>query len=234
MNLAIAALLCAASTARADALADAEKEIRAAWDALAQFSAQVSVDAAIPVGENRMQLSGKGTVAYLKDGEQGKYRQDVTIQLPEPQSIEMTSSQLFDGSDLYLMNNVAGQPTNIKDEDGVDPLSPPPGGGPLLDAIKAVATLTREEDTTVDGRRAFVLVGTPSGTAAETAGFSRIVLTVDAATGARVKAEYYERGNVLTVSVTLTKLDVQTAVDAAQFTAPESSVPRAAITPAAP
>lgn len=234
MTLAVAALICAASTARADALEDAEKEIRAAWDALTQFSAKVSVDAAIPVGENRMQLSGKGTVAYLKEGGQAKYRQDVVIQLPEPQSIEMTSSQLFDGTDLYLMNTVAGQSTNIKDEDGVDPLSPPPGGGPLLDAIKTVATLAREADTTVNGRRAFVLVGTPREGAAEAAAVSRIVLIVDAATGARVKAEYYERGNVLTVSVTLTDLDVDAAVDVAQFAPPASSVPRAAIAPPAP
>lgn len=229
--------LCATSTFAAT-LADTEAEIRAAWDKVASLRAKIAVDAAIPVGENRMRLDGEGTLLYLKAGDTGKYRQDVVIQIPEPQALEMVSTMLFDGKDLHMRSTVAGQTTNVKTDAGVDPFSPPPGGGPLLDAIKSVATLALEPATTHAGRPAHVLTATPLEGASEADAFSRIVLTIDVETGARLKAEYYERDNVLTVSAVLSDLEINPELDAAKFETASldapATPPAEAATPAVP
>lgn len=218
-RIAAAVLFLCAAGARADDLTTVENQIRAAWEGVASLRAKIAVDAAIPVGENRMRLLGEGTVEYLKDGGAGKYRQDVRVELPEPQGVEMVSTIVFDGKDLHLATTIAGQTSRTQADDGVDPFSPPPGGGPLLDAVRRVADLALESSTTFAGRAAHVLVGTPRGGAPGAEAITRIVLTIDAETGARLKAEYFEAENVLTVSATLSDLEVGAPVDAARLTA---------------
>lgn len=217
----VAVGLFVSHTASADALSDAQNTIREAWNQVQSVSAKATVEATVPTGENRLRLNGEGTLEYLREGTAGKYRQEIKIVLTDPQPIEMTTTQIFDGQDLYMTNTVGGTTTTVKDAAGSDPLSPPPGGAAMLDAIEQVATLSLESTTSVEGKERYVLVGTPKAAAA--AAFSRVVLHVDAETGLRVKTEFYESAEVLTASVVLSDIVLNAGVDPARFTPPAST-----------
>ncbi len=233
----VAVTLLGALSASADALSDAQNTIREAWNKVQSVSAKATVAATVPTGENRLRLTGEGTVEYLKEGTAGKYRQEIKIVLTDPQPLEMTTTMIFDGQDLYMTNTVGGTTTTVKDAAGSDPLSPPPGGAPMLDTLEQVATLSLESSETVDGKTHYILAGVPKDAA--NAAFSRVVLHVDAETGLRVKTEFYESKDVLTASVVLSDIVLDAGVDAARFAAPASTAkitvnPPAATTTATP
>lgn len=217
-------LLCAttATIASADPLADAEARIRDAWSKVDSISAKLTVEATVPTGANRLRLNGEGTLEYVKDGELGKYRQEVKVVMTDPQPIDMITTMIFDGKELYMTNTVGGTTTTVRDNAGADPMSPPPGGAPLLDTIKQVANLTLQDEETVDGKKRLVIVGRPKE-GADIPAFARIVLHIDAETGLRVKTEFYESEELLTASVALSDIKLNEGVDAARFAAPASS-----------
>jgi len=214
-------LLTATLQAGAQSIGDIEKAVRSAWDKQDAITADISMSAELPMGENRVAIEGSGTSAYLRDGERDLYRQDMTLKMPPPVSMEIRNEIVFDGDFLYLTNEAMGRSETMQDRPSIDNGNVPPGGGLLFDVLKEYMDLRRLEESTIDGREAYVIEGTPKAAYRDRVGFLKAIFSIDKATGFLMKTELFESPAAAAATITASNLNTSPELSPEMFRAPE-------------
>ena len=215
----------------------AEAAIRAAWDKLKSFSADIGIDAKVPLGETRIEVSATGTEEFLKDGDKTKYRQQITARTPEPMVMEGSAEMLFDGADLHMTFEYFGTQKTETTKPRLDKGCVPPGGGMLLSQLKTQLDLRIKPDTEVDGKKVYVIEGTPKS---QPEGFTihKVALYIDKEFGFLRKAELSQSETEVAATMTKSNIKVNPELPASRFIyvppAPPPPPPPQTTTPPAP
>jgi len=162
-----------------DTLEGVEAKVREAWAKNKSVTADVAIEANVPLGQTRLLLTGGGTMACLNDGGKEKYRQEVTVKMPEPMKLELKADIIFDGADLYLTTDAFGKKQSEKAKLDLLKGAVPPGGGMLFDVIKPQMNLSVKPEAQVNGKAAYVLEATPKDTSNKEVPVGNALLYID-------------------------------------------------------
>ncbi|MBP8129560.1 MAG: outer membrane lipoprotein carrier protein LolA [Candidatus Hydrogenedentes bacterium] len=162
---------------------ETEAAILKTWSNVKTLTADVALETSAKDGGA---TSATGSIVMLVEAHVVKYREQLTMRVAEPAPIEMAMDCIFDGQDLYVINEVSGETTVLKTQPGAGDDIPPPGGKVLLDQVKADFTVTVGEQQRVHGKNCHVLECTPKDT---TEGVSHLRLFIDRETGVAVRME---------------------------------------------
>ncbi len=236
--IALLAGLCLSSMALAaeETLESVEAKAAEAWAKCKSLTADIDVTADIPLGKTRLNLSGTGTLACLKEDGKEKFRQEFTAKMPEPMTMEAKIDALFDGTDFYATTEIFNKKNTEKSKPSLDQGAIPPGGGALFSSLKEELDLTLMPDEEVDGSACYVIEGTLKEKA-DSIPFSKAAIYIDKEIGVQRKIALFEND---TVAATFLFKNIKTDVDipAATFVytpdtpaapaAPKASEPAAA------
>ncbi|HNR31220.1 MAG TPA: hypothetical protein PKI11_10045 [Candidatus Hydrogenedentes bacterium] len=220
-------LVATASIAHAAAFEEVEADILDAWSKVRTLKADLALETMI---EEESTMTATGDVTMLVVGDAAKYRQRITMKIEGPMALDMTMDSVYDGQELYIVNEVLGQKTLLKTQPGAGEDIPPPGGKILLDRVKEDFTVSVGEDRKVGAARCYVLECVPKNPAE---GIARLLVFMNKKTGVAAGMEIYPEVGA-PIMVRYTNVRINSDVDPAQFvfTAPEG-VAIAEETPAA-
>ncbi len=198
-----------------ESLEEAASAITAAWDKIEALEADMQITATAPMGTEVMKLEGTGHVYYLRDGDTAKYRQEMTIKLPPPVEGESKHTSIFNGKELFLINETMGQVEVQKADIDFSKGAAPPGGKPLLDALGESLELKRLPDTELEGTPVYVIEGTPK--AGSGADYDKVTLYVDKDYGVQRKIEIASAPGKPSVTMAWTTLKHNPEIDPKVF-----------------
>lgn len=212
-------------------LANVEAKIRQAWDKHRSLSGVISVEATLPIGESRLPVFGSGTVDFLKDAGKNKYRQQITAKTPEPMTLEAGVDVIFDGTILYITTEFMGTKDTSQSAPDLFKGAVPPGGGPLLDAMKSKFILAVKPDVQVNGKSCWVLEAKLKEPLPEVA-MQQGMVYFDKETGLALKMEVYESDTAILGTATVSNVKLNPQLSPSMFVYVPPPAPPAA--PAAP
>lgn len=219
LSVCCVSMLCA--TALGQSVSDVEESVREAWDEHDALAADIVMRAELPVGENRVTLEGKGESAYLKDGERSLYKQEMTLQMPPPLSMEVRNEIVFDGEFIYLTNEAMGRSETLQDRPSIENGNVPPGGGLLFDVLKEYMDLKVLEEGDVDGRPVYRIEGVPKAAVRDRAGFIKAEFAIDKATGFLMRSELFESERTAAAVIEASNLNTSPTLKPEDFAPPE-------------
>jgi outer membrane lipoprotein-sorting protein len=230
MYLAVCSVLLAAVPAvAAENLDAAASSIRAAFDKHNTLKAQIGIAASLPIGTQRIAINGEGLLFYAKRDGAAKYRQQLTLQMPDPLRMEVGLQAVYDGSRLQVSQQILGQTQTNDRNNALAQGAFPPGGGLLMDLLEKEFDLKRLPDARIEGESVFVLEGMPKPNGAP-APYVRMLASVDQATGVLRELQLFESDGVVTVTITQGKIELNPDLSKETFTLPPSGAPPAPIT----
>lgn len=214
------AMTLLSTTALSQSLSDIEDAVREAWDKHDALAADIVMRAELPMGENRVTLEGKGRSTYLQVGERALYKQEMTLQMPPPLSMEIRNEIVFDGEFIYLTNEAMGRSETLQDRPSIENGNVPPGGGLLFDVLEEYMDLKALESGEVDGRPVYRIEGTPKAAVRDRAGFIKAQFAIDQATGFLMRSELFESERTAAAVIEASNLDINPSLQAADFAPP--------------
>lgn len=217
-----------------DTLEGVEAKVREAWAKNKSVTADVAIEANVPLGQTRLLLTGGGTMACLNDGGKEKYRQEVTVKMPEPMKLELKADIIFDGADLYLTTDAFGKKQSEKAKLDLLKGAVPPGGGMLFDVIKPQMNLSVKPEAQVNGKAAYVLEATPKDTSNKEVPVGNALLYIDKELGMMVKMEVNETTGTKLATVNYAGIKLNPDVPAGLFVYVPPAVPQPAPAATAP
>jgi len=188
-------------------LESVEAKVRQAWDKIHALSGVIGIEATLPIGEGRLPVHGSGTVDFLRDAGKNKYREQITVKTPEPMTLEAGVDVIFDGVVLYVTTEFMGKKDTSQSAPDLFKGAVPPGGGPLLEAMKSKCTLTVKPDALVDGKPCWTLEARLKEPIAE-APVQKGIVYFDKETGLARKMEVYESDTVVLGTATVSNVKV--------------------------
>ena len=206
--------------------------VRAAWETVDSLRADVTVSARLPIGETRLDISGNGTLEFLRHEGKEMYRQRVVMRMSPPHAMDGVSETICNGERIDLVTEFMNNRNRTRVEPDLFKGIGPPGGASLLDLVEKDCTLRVLPDARVDDTDVFVLAAIPK---APQSGMAerKAVLYFDKATGLHRKLELYESAAVITAVTTVSNVKLNPGIDPGRFNLP-APPPPAASAPAAP
>lgn len=196
--------------ARAASAEEVEAQILEAWGKLKSLTATISLEAEL---DAETKMASTGDYAMLAEGDTVKYEQNMKMTVTGPSSIEMSMHVVFDGKDLYVVNEAMGEKTAIKTTPGTGEDFPPPGGKLLFDMLKQEGTLKALDPAEADGVKCLVLECAPK----EDNGVDRMLLFFDQETGVARRMELHAEGQEKPVIIRYTNIELNPKLDPARF-----------------
>jgi outer membrane lipoprotein-sorting protein len=229
------ALLALQPAAPAADLAEVEAQALAAWEGINAFTSGVELEATLPMNTLELEVSGKGKMLYQRLEGAEKYRQNLTLTLPDTVSMESKVDILYDGNTLYLTNEMLGNRETVTSEVNFKNGAIPPGGEQLFALLHANFNTEVLADGEVDGAAAWVLEGTLKDDAAiEDMPFQKIVLHLDQASGMVRRTELVKGDGSTGATIRYTDVQLNPDVDPQlfDFTPPKPAEPEPEAAPA--
>jgi outer membrane lipoprotein-sorting protein len=217
-----------------DTIDSVEAKVREAWAKNQSISANVAIEANVPLGQTRMLLSGGGTMNYLKGGDKEMYRQTISAKLPDPMTIEVKADVLFDGADLYLTTELFGKQKSEKATPDLLKGAVPPGGGMLFDVLKKELNLALKPEAPLDGKAMYVIEATPKNAVDPEVPFGSATLYLDKESGMLTKVEINEPSGTRLAGITYTGIKLNPEIPASLFVYVPPAPPQPAAPAAAP
>jgi len=213
----ICALLYSALAPAQESLRDAERRIQDGWNTVSTLTAVVRLESFLPHNSEEAVSTGTGQIEYLKVSPEPKYRQQMTITAPPPVDVEAYFEFLFDGEQLYLINEIMGNRTiAMAEKADLQSGALPPGGKPLLDMLRTEFELRALPGAEVDGRTVIVLEGrrrTPDpADPVHTARFY-----IDRENGIQRRAEFFDAAGALNTRIRFEDLRLNMPIPADRF-----------------
>jgi hypothetical protein len=202
-------------------LEQAEQTIQRAWENQKALTAKATLTAKIPIGTNRLSLSGEGTLAVLRSGGTEKFRQKMkVVSDANPSPLEASLDVVFDGTTLHLISTAKGATQATTAQPDLRRGVAPPGGKMLLDVLHENLDIRVKAESELDGHAVFVLEGTPKVSVTDLP-FGRLIAHVDKETGLLLKMDLYEVGGIEpTATLRYTDVNTKAEVNAEDFALP--------------
>jgi len=213
-------LLCLATAAPAPAqesLRSVERRIQRAWNSVSSLTATVKMESFIPAGPQQVIARGEGQLEYVKAQPKAKYRQRMEISVPEPVNMQASFEFLFDGTAMYLINEMMDQVTIAKaDAPDFEKGALPPGGSPLLDALRAELDLGPHPDVEIDGRAMTVIEGKRRAKDAADP-VQRALFYIDKENGIQRRAEFFTADGTLNTRIDYENFKLNLPISESRF-----------------
>ena len=205
-------VLVFASGAMGATLDDVAKAMDEGWAKHNTMKADLTVEANFPMGAQSVSVSGTGDVAYKRADGKEKYRQAMTVAMPEPLKMEMKFESVFDGETIHVMTDMMGMKTVKQEKPTLENGALPPGGKMLVENLQKEMTVTVKADGEVDGKKVYVLDAKPKKKNQDVP-MDGMVLYIDQAEGMLVKIEVTQPGgtNLAVVNIKNVQYDVELA-----------------------
>ena len=216
--LLLAAAFSAFAAAPQDLPEAVQEEIRTAWEKHTGLSADLLIEANLPIGETRLDVTGEGAVHFLRTGEKERFRQRITAYTEKPARIEVKIDAVFDGSDLHMELAYSDRHEVKKTQPGVLLGVVPPGGPALLEVLRRDLDLQLKPGQ--GGEETYVLEGRPKEGASPLP-MHKVVVHLDRQTAAIEKMEFYESEAKVTVTYRLSNLRDNPLLSESDFAVPK-------------
>lgn len=177
----------------------------ASWKQVQSFTGDVTMDFLFPVGTEPLNLTGVGTLNYLRDKDKDKYRFKVVTKVPEPFAMEMKMDVLYDDDKVYTVTEVMGQKSKQEGKPSLEQNALPPGGSSLIEGMEAQMVLTPLENAKVGEHEVFVIEGKPRDSALP---FSKAIFYIDKGLGIQRKSEIYQQDGTLGITMTFSNIQL--------------------------
>lgn len=139
-----------------------EKEVDALWSKINSFTANITTDAAVPMGPLEMKTRAAGTVECLKQGDKSLFRLDIINKISGlPVGGEQKVLSVFDGQHVYSQVDMMGMTQAVKMvPDGKN--QGPAAGGSMFAAFREQGEVKLLPDGTVNGKPVYIVEITPN------------------------------------------------------------------------
>lgn len=202
---------CAAETPTIGAIKEATEK---AWKEVKSFSGDVTMNFVMPFAEKPLNLTGTGTVNFLREDGKDKFRKTTTARLPEPFAMEMKLDVLFDGKKVYTTTELMGQSQKQEGDPSLRQGALPPGGGDLLSAMEKEMTLTVLPNEKMGDHDVFVVEGKAKDPEIP---FLKVVFYIDQILGIQRRVDVYQEDGSVGISEVLDNIKINTNPDASLF-----------------
>ncbi|HNR31219.1 MAG TPA: hypothetical protein PKI11_10040 [Candidatus Hydrogenedentes bacterium] len=197
----------------APVFADIEVQAIEAWNRQTTLRAAIRLETEI-MG---ILVSGEGQVAVMRADGMDKYRQELTLRIPEPMAIEAALQAVFDGESLHLTRAMLDEKQAIQTEPGLEDAPPPPGGPLLFEWLRSQYTVTAVEDGELAGRGVWDIDCTPKDTASRA---QPLRLSCDKETGLALRFEFAANDEAAAVTISITGIEIGPTLNPAAFVVP--------------
>ena len=184
------------------------------WKQVQSFTSDVTMEFLFPVGNEPLNLTGTGSLNYLRDKEKDKYRFKVVTKVPEPFAMEMKMDVLYDDDKVYTVTEVMGQKHKQEGKPSLEQNALPPGGGRLIEGMEAQMVLTPQENAKVGEHEVFVVEGKPRDGALP---FSKAIFYIDKGLGIQRKSEIYQQDGTLGITMTFSNIQLNSNPSPSMF-----------------
>jgi len=218
-------LLGAATAALADDLEAVEKRIVEAWGKHKSMTAKITTVNHVQAGDMTIDAKGEGTLETSRQGDKQFIRMELKNTMvrktgEQETKMDQPTTLIADGEFAYTTNEAMGKPMVVKTK--IDSMMT---GEPkaLLEQFRKQYELKLMPEETLDGRKVFVIAGTPKEKATMPGMPVKMVLNFDQEHGVLLKvAGLAEDGKpVSTMAYSDVKFDVKLDPDRFKFKVPE-------------
>jgi hypothetical protein len=204
------ALACSAGVARAETAEEIEGGILEAWGKVESITALLELETTVI----DLPMLGAGDAAVFKLDGTERYRQTIQLDFPPPMGVRGGIRCIYDGADLYVVNELMGRVEAFKTRPAVNEAAPPPSPVLLLESVKAAYDIEPAEGGDVDGRAVWWLEGARRERVDRV---ERIRLAFDRETGFPLRVEMHTPGAPAPLVISYSGLDVNAELDPADF-----------------
>ena len=191
-------------------LAAVEKELSKVWDKLKSMTADMEMNVAVAGTSTKM----KGTVEFVAKPDKELFRMEMTMETDfGGQKMEGTSTTVYDGEFVYMVNEMFGQKTAIKQKPGA--MAQSPAGKHMFESLMENNELKVLPSEKVDGKDAFVIEAVPKGTATQP--FTKMKLFLVKENGIVVKMLAYDHAGSEFMTTVYSNIKINPKIDESRF-----------------
>lgn len=218
---AVAAMVLAVSTARAETVEEVEKKLNAAAAKVTAYTADVKMT--LDSGAEGMKLKGasKGTYEWAREGSKVLYRMEqhmsqTIIAGAQTNSTNTHALTVNDGEFIHTLNDAMGVKSATRQR------SDAKADQPVFEGMRNGHNLKLMPDETIDGVAVYVVEGRPKDTKGANPDAGRILQFFSKETGLVLKIVQFDTGGnpMMTMEYNNMKVNPKIAPDRFKFTAP--------------
>ncbi|MCH9001046.1 MAG: outer membrane lipoprotein carrier protein LolA [Planctomycetes bacterium] len=191
-------------------LAAIEKELSKVWDKLKSMTADMEMNVAMAGTSTKM----KGTVEFVNKPDKELFRMEMTMETDfGGQKMEGTSTTVYDGEFVYMVTDMMGQKTAIKQKPGA--IAQSPAGKRMFKSLMENNELKVLPSEKVDGKDAFVIEAVPKGTGPQPVARMKLFLVKE--NGIMVKMLGYDSAGSEFMTTVYSNIKINPKIDESRF-----------------
>ncbi len=191
-------------------LAAVEKALSKAWGNLKSMTADMEMNVAMAGISTKM----KGTVEFVNKPDKELFRMEMTIESNMGgQKMEGNSTTVYDGEFVYMLNEMMGQKSVVKQDPGV--IAQSPAGKRMFEGLKEKNELKVLPSEKVDGKDVFVIEAVPKGTGPQPVARMKIFLAKE--NGIMVKMLGYDNAGTEFMTTVYSNIKINPKIDESRF-----------------
>lgn len=209
----------------ADDLEAVEKRIVEAWGKHKSMTAKITTANHMQAGDTTIDAKGEGTIETAREGDKQFIRMELKNTMvrktgEQESKMDQPTTVIADGEFAYTTSEAMGRPMVVKTKIDSTMTGEPKA---ILDQFRKLYELKLMPEETLDGRKVFVIAGTPKEKAPVPGAPVKMVLNFDQEHGVLLKAAgLAEDGKPMsTMAYSDVKFDVKLDPDRFKFKAPE-------------
>ncbi|MCH7995546.1 MAG: outer membrane lipoprotein carrier protein LolA [Planctomycetes bacterium] len=191
-------------------LAAVEKALSKAWGNLKSMTADMEMNVVKAGTSTKM----KGTVEFVNKPDKELFRMEMTMETDfGGQKMEGTSTTVYDGEFVYMVNEMFGQKTAIKQKPGA--MAQSPAGKHMFESLMENNELKVLPSEKVDGKDAFVIEAVPKGTGPQPVARMKLFLMKE--NGIMVKMLGYDSAGSEFMTTVYSNIKINPKIDESRF-----------------
>ena len=191
-------------------LAAIEKELSKVWDKLKSMTADMEMNVAMAGTSTKL----KGTVEFVNKPDRELFRMEMTMETDfGGQKMEGSSTTVYDGAFVYVVTDMMGQKTAVKQKPGA--IAQSPAGKHMFKGLMERNELKVLPSEKVDGKDAFVIEAVPKGTGSQPVARMKIFLVKE--NGIMVKMLGYDSAGSEFMTTVYSNIKINPKIDESRF-----------------
>ena len=191
-------------------LAAVEKELTKVWDKLKSMTADMEMNVVKAGTPTKM----KGSVEFVNKPDKELLRMEMTLEADVAgQKMEGTVTTIYDGEFIYIVSEMFGRKTIIKQNPGA--MAQTPAGKHMFEGLKENYELKVLPGEKVDGKDAFVIEAVPKGTGPQPVARMKLFLMKE--NGIMVKMLGYDSAGSEFMTTVYSNIKINPKIDESRF-----------------
>lgn len=191
-------------------LAAVEKELSKVWDKLKSMTADMEMNVVMAGISTKL----NGTVEFVNKPDKELFRMEMTMETDfGGQKMEGSSATVYDGEFVYVVTDMMGQKTAVKQKPGA--IAQSPAGKHMFKSLMENNELKVLPSEKVDGKDAFVIEAVPKGTGSQPVARMKIFLVKE--NGIMVKMLGYDSAGSEFMTTVYSNIKINPKIDESRF-----------------